>query len=113
MGDQTNGGAREADRRVDERIPARVEVRFGEPGQAARALRAFSVNFSSGGLCLRTTRRYEVGASLHLDLDVAGESWALTGVVAWVRDGAVGIRFENVNNEDRARLLALVQSLRS
>ncbi len=104
------GVANPSDRRTSERIAARIEVRFTEPGHAARALRAYSLNLSAGGLCLRTRRRYELGAVLELQLDVAGEAWRLEGAVAWVRDGAIGVRFENVNPADRARLQALLQT---
>ncbi len=102
----------DADRRSNERVPARVEVRFSEPNDAARALRAFSVNVSSGGLCLRTQRRYEIGATLELTMNVAGETYDLTGLVAWVREGAVGLRFHNMTAADRARLETLVATLR-
>lgn len=101
-----------SERRGEERIPARVEVRFQEATQAARALRAYSLNFSVGGLCLRSTRRYEVGATLKLSLAVEGEQFELTGAVAWVRDGAVGLRFEDVAPADRERLEAIVGQLR-
>lgn len=112
--DDTLGGAGDdgADRRSQERVPARVEVHFKEANQAARALRAFSVNVSSGGLCLRTQRRYETGATLRLTLNVAGEEYPLAGVVAWVREGAVGVRFVNLTPEDRSRIEALVTSLK-
>ena len=110
---QLNGaGAQGSDRRVHERVPARVEVRFGEAGEAARALRAYSLNFSAGGLCLLSERHYEVGATLELELNIAGEGYKFDGVVAWVRGGAVGVRFENVSPMDQARLRALVESLR-
>lgn len=101
------------DRRREERVPARVEVRFKGASDAARALKAYSLNFSVGGLCLRTSRRYELGATLKLSLDVGGESYELAGAVAWVRDGAVGVRFENVSEADRQRLESLVASLRT
>lgn len=106
------GGDDSAERRHEERIPARVEVRFQEATQAARALRAYSLNFSAGGLCLRTSRRYEVGATLKLSMLVEGEQFDLSGAVAWVRDGAVGLRFEDVSPQDRKRLEGIVAQLR-
>lgn len=107
--DRTQPGT---DRRAYERIPARIEVHFRERQDAARSLRAYSANFSAGGLCILTRRRYEVGARLALQLEVDGQGYTLSGAVAWVRGGAVGIRFENVSNEDRNRLNTLAQSLR-
>lgn len=108
----SENGETTQDRRQQERVPGRVEVRFTDGTQAARALKAYSMNMSVGGLCLRTRRRYEVGARLSLSLGVGASSWQLQGSVAWVRDGAVGVRFENVSEEDRRRLEALVATLR-
>src|SRR5258708_25247318 len=93
-----------ADRRSHPRIPARIEIRFRHSEQAARTLRAYSLNFSVGGLCVLTRKHYPIGAELQLALKVDGESYALQGKVAWVREGAVGIRFENVSALDRKRL---------
>ncbi len=101
-------GSPEADRRNDERVVARVDVRFQEPSDAVRAFRAYSLNFSVGGLCLKTRRRYEVGSQLRLALTVEGQEYNLTGVVAWERGGAIGVRFQNVDPEDRKRLSDLV-----
>lgn len=107
------------DRRVQERVIARFDVRFTRIEQAARALRAFSVNLSKGGLCLRTQRSYEPGALVHLYMDVAGESFALEGVIAWVREDSdamganyVGVRFLGLTRDDRERLESLVQAFK-
>lgn len=101
-----------ADRRQFERIPARIAVRFGHPSDAARALRAYSLNLSVGGLCLRTQKRYELGEVLRLELDTQSDSFVLKGVVAWVRDGAIGVRFEDMTEEERERLTQLVTTFR-
>jgi len=100
------------DRRQHERVPARIEVRFGQADQAARALRAYSLNFSVGGLCLKTRRAYDIGDRLNLSMTIEGQEFALTGAVAWARPGAIGVRFEGLKDEDRQRLQALVQALR-
>jgi uncharacterized protein (TIGR02266 family) len=100
------------DRRSSERVPARVEVRFHEPAHAARALRAYSLNLSAGGLCLRTERTYELGAPLKVALVIAGQPLELDAAVAWVRGGAVGVRFENLTARDRQLLESLVLSLK-
>jgi uncharacterized protein (TIGR02266 family) len=106
-------GSPENDRRNDERVIARVDVRFQESSQAVRAFRAYSLNFSVGGLCLKTRRRYEVGSELQLALTVEGEEFSLTGVVAWERGGAIGVRFENVDSADRKRLSDLVSRFKA
>ena len=45
-----------AERRRETRIPTRIEVRFTDAVHAARVLHAYSLDFSLGGLCLRTRR---------------------------------------------------------
>ncbi len=105
-------GAPGVERRKDERVVARIDVRFQEASEAARAFRAYSLNFSVGGLCLRTRKRYDVGAQLQLALTVEGQEYSLSGVVAWERSGAIGVRFDKVDPEDRKRLSDLVARFR-
>jgi uncharacterized protein (TIGR02266 family) len=100
------------ERRKDERVVARIDVRFQESSEAARAFRAYSLNLSVGGLCLRTRKRYDVGAQLQLALTVEGQEYSLLGVVAWERSGAIGVRFDRVDPEDRKRLTDLVARYR-
>jgi uncharacterized protein (TIGR02266 family) len=99
-----------SERRSYPRVPARIEIHFAHPEDAARTLRAYSVNVSAGGLCVLTKRPYAVGTSLQLALQIDGEAYALQGMVAWVRKGAVGIRFENVSPGDRRRLEAVLST---
>ena len=110
--DEGDGGPQGEERREHERVSARVEVRFGRADEAARALRAYSLNFSIGGLCLKTQRHYEIGDRLGLSMTIEGREVECTGVVAWVRSGvAVGVRFEEVKDEDRALLQQMVKAL--
>lgn len=104
---------RNDDRRREARINARFEVRFNAAADAAKALNAFSVNFSAGGLCLRTKTPRTQGEKLTLALTVEGESFELSGQVAWVRGDAIGVRFENVPSGDRERLEKVARSLES
>jgi uncharacterized protein (TIGR02266 family) len=99
------------ERRREARVPTRIEVRFTDAVHAARVLHAYSLDFSLGGLCLRTRRVYPVGRGLKLNLVVAGERLPVDAVVAWVRpvQKAVGIRFVDVADEVRARLLELMR----
>jgi uncharacterized protein (TIGR02266 family) len=101
-------------RRIEERVAARFEVRFAQEQDAARALRAFSLNLSSGGLCLRTRRSYEVGTQVRLAMVIGGEAFDLQGTIAWVReeDEAIGVRFVNMRDADRARLQLVLGSLK-
>lgn len=104
-----NGDASE--RRRERRVPAQIEVRFHASAEAARAFRAYSLNFSVGGLCLKTSRRYEIGESLQVKMTVEGETFELPSVVAWVHKGAIGIRFDTPSEEDQARLQTLKEAL--
>src|SRR3989442_1696906 len=99
---------RNSDRRRETRISARFEVKFREGREMAKALRAYSLNFSAGGMCLKTQKVYEIGQPLVLNLEVQGEKFELAGVVAWVRSGAIGVRFEDVATADKRRLEAVI-----
>lgn len=99
-------------RRAHERVSARFDVRFQDVQDAARALRAYSLNLSAGGLCLRTQRSYDVGSRVRLQMTVDGEDFDLQGLVAWVRDDAeaIGVRFVDLSEEERARLQRVVST---
>jgi uncharacterized protein (TIGR02266 family) len=101
-------------RRTEERVPARFAVRFEEAQHAARALRAYSLNLSAGGLCLRTRKAYDVGCEVKLAMVIEGEEFHLNGLIAWVReeDEAIGVRFVNLADADRARLQRVLTSLK-
>lgn len=100
-----------SERRSDPRFTAHFDVRFSRASDAAKALNAFSINFSSGGLCLRSKTPYSVGEALSLSLTVEGEIFELEGVVSWIRGEAVGVRFVNVKSGVRARLEAVARML--
>jgi uncharacterized protein (TIGR02266 family) len=106
--------AMQSNRREHERVSARFEVRFQDTNDAARALRAYSLNVSTGGLCLRTRRSYDVGSHVRLQMSVDGHDFDLEGVIAWVRDDAeaVGVRFLDLKEEDRLRLQRVIASFK-
>ena len=95
---------RNAERRADIRIGAKVAVKFRALAEAAKALNTFSVNFSAGGLCLRTKAPHTNGDRMELSITIDGELFELKGVVAWVKADVAGIRFEGVSPKDRERL---------
>jgi len=101
------------ERRAADRIPVRIEVHFHDAAAAAEALRSYAVNFSVGGICLKTERSYPVGHVLQLVLLVEDERFELEGVVAGGRgrDQAIGVRFREVEAGAKERLGALVQRL--
>jgi uncharacterized protein (TIGR02266 family) len=102
---------RNAERRRDLRISARLEVKFTDVKQAATALNAYSVNFSAGGLCLRTKRPHAVGDQLGLSIGIEGEHFELQGLVAWVKADVIGVRFLDLSPADRQRLEAVSKIL--
>lgn len=102
-----------SDKRTDPRFAAHFDVRFSRAADASRALNAFSVNFSSGGICVRTKTGYLVGEMLSLELTIERETFELSGVVSWVRGDAVGIRFVNVSPSNRTRLQNVAKQLSS
>jgi uncharacterized protein (TIGR02266 family) len=101
------------ERREADRIPVRIEVHFRDVATAAEALRSYAVNFSVGGICLKTDRSYPVGHLLQLVLLVEEERFELDGVVAWARSSeqAIGVRFREVEPGAKERLGALVHRL--
>jgi uncharacterized protein (TIGR02266 family) len=104
---------RNADRRREERIPARVEIHFSHAKEAAKAFKAYSLNFSPGGLCVRTKTPHPLGDRLSVKLLVDGEAFDLEAVVAWTRGNITGMRFDGLSAEDRLRLERVAAELRS
>ena len=98
------------ERRGTERVAARFEVRFSEGKDAARALRAYSVNFSIGGLCLKTKQAYTQGSVLHLNLKVGEGEFNIECVVAWAREGTIGARFDKMSPTERERLYSMLEN---
>ena len=95
---------RNSDRRREARIGAKVDVKFKGAVDAAKALKSFSVNFSAGGLCLRTKTTQAIGDRLQLTIAIDKEVFELEGTVAWVRADVIGLRFVDVSPTDRERL---------
>jgi len=106
--------AMQSNRREHERVSAKFEVRFQDTNDAARALRAYSLNLSAGGLCLRTRRSYDVGSHVRLQMSVDGQDFDLEGIIAWVRDDAeaIGVRFLDMKEEDKLRLQRVIASFK-
>lgn len=86
-------------------------VRFDSSPAFVKAYTGYASNIGAGGLCLITRREYRVGDPLRLELNVEKQAPVqLSGVVAWVRPGAaIGVRFENMTEEQRKAVMALVR----
>jgi uncharacterized protein (TIGR02266 family) len=102
---------RNAERRRDPRVGARFEVAFKSPQDAAKAFRTFSVNFSAGGLCLRSSKPHAVGEVVELHVQVDGQDFELKGTVQWARAGVVGVRFVDLPPEVRERLSEVARTM--
>ncbi len=100
---------RNAERRRDPRIGARFDVSFRSAVDAAKAFKTFSVNFSAGGLCLRTTRPHAIGEVVQLHVAVDGQDFELKGTVQWARADVVGVRFIELQPDQRVRLEELAR----
>ncbi|MGI5861088.1 MAG: PilZ domain-containing protein [Myxococcales bacterium] len=98
------------ERRKSVRIGMRLGVRFNSPFELAEAIRATTANIGMGGLCLRTQKTYEPGTRLQLVIELTNdEPIACSAAVAWSRPGAaVGVRFEELTDAQRARLATLL-----
>ncbi len=70
------------------RVPFHVEVEYRTQGNF---LVAYSVNLSTGGMFVETTNPQSIGTELSLRFSVPGVGTAnVDGVVAWIRNEAVG-----------------------
>src|SRR5687767_9262695 len=113
MGDDRLAASdRLGERRQGDRVPARLEVRFRDTSDAARAFRAYSMNLSVGGLCLHTDRTYEKGSDLVLMIEVEKKTYEVRGVVAWTKPKAIGVRFVQLTKEELDAFTQMVESLK-
>jgi uncharacterized protein (TIGR02266 family) len=102
---------RNAERRRDPRVGARFEVSFQSAEAAAKAFKTFSVNFSAGGLCLRSQRPHAIGEVVQLHLTVDGDDFELKGTVQWTRADVVGVRFIDLQPDVRERLRGVARAM--
>ena len=102
---------RNAERRRDPRVGARFEVAFKHAQDAAKAFKTFSVNFSAGGLCLRSQKPHAIGEVVELHLTVDGQDFEIHGTVQWIRAGVVGVRFVDMSPETRDRLAQVARTM--
>ena len=104
---------RNSDRRREERSPARVEVHFDRIKDAAKAFKAYSLNFSPGGLCVRMKDEHTIGDRMTIKMVVEGEDFELDAVVAWAKGKITGMRFDGLSAGDRLRLEKVAEVLRT
>ncbi len=102
----------QVERRLTIRKPLRLGVSFSSADELAQAVMAFTMNIGLGGLCLLTSKAYQVGARLELTIQLGNdESLQVGAVVAWTRPGkAIGVRFDSLDEKQNARLTELLGS---
>jgi uncharacterized protein (TIGR02266 family) len=111
-------GSRGEEQRVHPRLPLILQVQY--PDREGYTTDA-TENLSVGGLFVRTTRSLAIGDRVPMRLSFPGllEPMDLLGVVAWIRPasgetpGGVGVRIPDERPEDRARLLALLEAVKT
>jgi uncharacterized protein (TIGR02266 family) len=107
-----------AERRAP-RVPARLQVLFG--GAAGEVLTDFTVNVSTGGVFIETTRRFAVGDPLQTSflLPDRAQPVRCRSQVAWVNEAdrpltpslppGIGLQFLEISAEDRAAIISFVK----
>jgi hypothetical protein len=99
-----------SNRRIEERLEARLAIRFGDSSLLADAVQTYSANVGMGGLCVAVTRIYQPGDVVQIRIDLAEESYPMQAVVAWARPGFIGLRFQPSAPEHR-KTITLIKKL--
>lgn len=102
------------------RIPARLQIRFGQNG--GEVLTDFTVNVSTGGVYIETALPFAAGDPLRTSflLPERGSPITCSSRVAWVNTAerptipslppGIGVQFLDLDDEDRAAILAFVKA---
>ena len=75
-------------------LAANLSLRFTDASALAAALRNFSGDQGSGGLCIQVVKYYELGDRVRLTLEAGEAPMEIHAVVAWRKPGYIGVRFE-------------------
>ena len=106
------------ERRRHTRVATTISVSYGVK---CNFLFSYMTNISEMGIFIQTEEPHEVGSPLQVRFEAPAEGpFDLEGIVAWInpmRDSGdnlnpgMGIRFTNLQPEDRERLVALVHTI--
>ena len=106
------------ERRRQTRVATTISVSYGVK---STFLFSYMTNISEMGIFIQTEEPHEVGSPLQVRFEAPAEGpFDLEGIVAWInpmRDSGdnlnpgMGIRFTNLQPEDRERLVALVHTI--
>ena len=92
-----------SERRTSDRKKLIVDVKFA--GGDATGI-ANTRDIGIGGLYMTTSAQLENGTPIAMRITIAGRQVALDGVVAYIDPGqGVGVRFQNLSDEDRDLLV--------
>ena len=99
---ESNEALSPSERRQSDRKKLIVDVKF-EGGDATGIANTRDIGI--GGLYMTTNAQLESGMRLAMRIFVGGREVSLDGVVAYIDDGqGVGIRFQNIADDDRSLL---------
>src|SRR5215213_4193117 len=91
------------------RWPAHYKIQFAYPGDAGEGM---TLDLSSSGVCLVTTRLIEPGLQLYARLLLSEEENRYieyqTATVRWCRKGKIGLEVSLLEPDDEHRLLQLL-----
>jgi hypothetical protein len=92
-----------SERRQSDRKKLIVDVKFG--GGDATGI-ANTRDIGIGGLYMTTNAQLESGMQIAMNLTIGGREVVLDGVVAYIDPGqGVGVRFQNLSDEDKNLLV--------
>ncbi len=97
-------------KRLQSRVPVQLRVVFQD---VSKVLEAFSTNLGAGGMLLNSNRDMAVGSRIKIQFTLPGvpSEFCTTAEVAWRRqttDIALGLRFTDLSEDDKQRIVAFV-----
>ncbi len=105
------GEPQPVERREHERVPIELAVSAWTLAQPTRRLAGNTVDLSVGGALLRLPDLAPLAATLELELALPGGSLHVSAGIRWRGEPArVGVEFERVSPEQRARLVDFLHS---
>jgi hypothetical protein len=109
---QLVGEPEPVERREHGRVPVELAVSAWTPAQPTRRLAGATVDVGTGGAQLWLPDLAPFAATLELQIALPGTSVHASSAVRWRREpGLVGVEFERITTEQRARLLDFLRSL--
>lgn len=83
---------------------ASLTLRFESDNALREAMKAYASRSTATGLCIRVSRRYEVGQGALLVLETGQGLQVIHGAVSWSRADCIGLRFEPATADENRTL---------